>query len=86
MPATNKYRGSWEDLGFSPLAHSLLRGRISGRVHPDPGLACALNSPLHQTRCLGLFNELADIGESSSLVLRYRHRKAVGPVEVLQHP
>ena len=82
MPATNQCRGS----GFSPLALSLLGGGIPRWSHPDPGLACALNCPLHQPRRLGLFNELAEVGEPSGLVLRNRHRKEVGPVVVLQHP
>jgi hypothetical protein len=59
---------------------------FSRRCHPDPALACALNCPLHEPRRLGLFNELAEIGEPSGLALRNRHCKEVGPVAVLNYP
>jgi len=74
MLATNQYRGSWEDPGFSPIAHSLLGGGIPRRGHPNPALACALNCPLHEPGRLGLLDELADIGEPSGLALCNHHR------------
>ena len=38
----------WFDI-FAQQPHSLLGSGIPRRGHPDPGLACALNCPLHQS-------------------------------------
>ena len=46
----------------------------------------ALDRLLHQARGLGLFDELADVGESLGSTLRHHHADEVGPVVVLQHP
>src|SRR5262249_3780912 len=74
--------------GYMPLVsiwHRELFG-ISRGCHVDPAQPTTLDSSLHQARCLGLFDELADIGEPSGLAFWNRHRHAVGPIAVLQYP
>src|SRR5947209_1512143 len=65
----------------------LLRAWISRGRHLDHrAQAGALDCLLHQPRGLGLFDELADIGETSGVPLRDQRRYADDPEAVLQHP
>jgi hypothetical protein len=48
--------------------------------------ASAVDSLLHQSRTLGLFDKLADVSEPSGLTLPHYHPEQVSPVLVLQHP
>src|SRR5436190_8899869 len=70
---------------FLVLTRSLLRPGIAWGSHLDSAQAATLDSPLHQPRGLGLFDEVADVGDTSGVTLRDNHCHEDDPEAVLQH-
>src|SRR5438552_6543127 len=69
-----------------PWLLRLTSGRRDFRgCHLDSAQASSVDGPLHQPRCLGLFDEFADVGETSGLPLRDQRRYADDPEAVLQY-
>src|SRR5437870_13643053 len=70
---------------FLVLTRSLLRLGIAWGSHLDSAQAATLDSPLDQPRGLGLFDEVADVGDTSGVTLRDNHCHEDDPEAVLQH-
>ena len=64
------------------MTHSLLGVGISRGCHLNPAQAGALDCLAHQSRGLGLLDELAEVGETSSVALRYQRRVEDDPEAV----
>jgi glutamate/aspartate transport system substrate-binding protein len=58
--------------------------RLHRRCHPDTAQAAGLDGALDQARRLGLLDELADIGQPSSLALRNPDPDQIDPIGVGQ--
>ncbi len=83
MLGASRDSGGWASRTDPELTRSFFGIGTSRRRHLDTTQTGLLDGPLHHPGRLGLFDELADVGEPCGLALRNHHRWEVSPVAVL---